>query len=35
MPASPRLDIGIVGGSLAGCFAALELLSAGHRCAAG
>jgi 2-polyprenyl-6-methoxyphenol hydroxylase-like FAD-dependent oxidoreductase len=26
-----KLDIGIVGGSIAGCFMALELLSAGHR----
>jgi glycine/D-amino acid oxidase-like deaminating enzyme len=25
------LDVGIVGGSIAGCFAALELLDAGHR----
>ncbi len=31
MSVSRRLDIGVVGGSLAGCFAALELLAAGHR----
>jgi 2-polyprenyl-6-methoxyphenol hydroxylase-like FAD-dependent oxidoreductase len=27
----PMLDVGIVGGSIAGCFTALELLDAGHR----
>jgi 2-polyprenyl-6-methoxyphenol hydroxylase-like FAD-dependent oxidoreductase len=26
-----KLDIGVVGGSIAGCFVALELLAAGHR----
>lgn len=29
--ASARLNVGIVGGSIAGCFTALELVGAGHR----
>jgi 2-polyprenyl-6-methoxyphenol hydroxylase-like FAD-dependent oxidoreductase len=31
LPAARTLDVGVVGGSIAGCFAALELLDAGHR----
>ena len=31
MTGHQKLDVGIVGGSIAGCFAALELIGAGHR----
>ncbi len=29
--AGGKLDVGVIGGSIAGCFAALELIAAGHR----